>query len=138
MRFNTAVILRDYLLTILSPDLGTWANGAPAIWIGQPPANLAPATGIQCIIDPVPTSTPHPTSGGKIYQDNLWEVKMVNFPPRGAIVAGQTRQSLAKVARIIGRIPETRRPIYFAATADTAEQFKFQIFAPGFVDQLTK
>lgn len=122
--------IRAYLGDLLSEVLGTWKDGTPAIYVGNPPSRLAPATGCQCIIDAVPVGPTYNTSGNMRFLDRYWRCRLVN------IVPADSQQSLSTAANWLSRSPHVRGITHIPATSTTAEQISFEIYAPGFVSRL--
>jgi hypothetical protein len=118
--------IKAYLLSLLAPDLGTWKDGTPAIRVGTPPSHLAPATGPQLIIAPVANGTTHSTGDLKMI-DGYFEIRVVNM------VDGAPPNSLSEIARTLQRSRYIRNVMWFAASANTAEQITARFYAPGFV-----
>jgi hypothetical protein len=118
--------IKTYLLSILGPDLGTWKDGTPAIWIGTPPSHLAPATGSQLIIAPVANGSTYSTGDLKMV-DGYFDIRVVNM------VDGAPPNSLSEIARILQRSRHIRNVMWFAASTNTAEQITAKFHAPGFV-----
>lgn len=123
---NPAAV-RDYLASLLSECLGTWKDSTPAIWIGTPPSSLAPATGCQCIIQPVPSGGQFNVSNSSRFLDQYWDCRLVNIQPR------DSTQSLGTAARWLQRSPHVRSIVHIPSTPTTAEQITFRIYGPGFV-----
>lgn len=123
---NPAAV-RDHLLTLLSEVLGTWKDGSKAIWIGTPPSTLAPTSGCQCIIQPVPSGGVHNVSNDSRFLDQYWDCRLINIQPR------DSTQSLGTAARWLTRSPHVRSIVHIPATPTTAEQITFRIYGPGFV-----
>lgn len=120
-----ATELRSKIVQILGQDLGRFRGNILAISIGQPPASLGPATGIECLIEPLPNiSRSAQTSGGLTYLDQAWSVALTNFG----------EGSMAGIIRaLLSELPGARAGAYRAATRDAYEQYRFTVFCPGFV-----
>jgi hypothetical protein len=134
---TTATAVREYLLTLLDGHLGTWKDGSHALWVGEPPSHLAPATGCQCIIYPVPSGTAHNTSNDAKFLDHSWDCRLVNIVPR------DSQRSLSTVAQLLNRSAHVRSVVYipYSSSSDgkspmAAEQITFRIYSPGFVERL--
>jgi hypothetical protein len=126
---TSAAAARDYLKLLLIEVLGKWKDGTPAIWIGPPPSTLAPATGTQCIIQPVPIGPTYNVSRRSRFLDQAWDCRLVNIQPR------DSQQSLGLAANHLSRSPLVRSVVHIPATPTTAEQLTFRLYAPGFVEQ---
>jgi hypothetical protein len=122
---STAV--RDYLAILLYEVLGTWKDGTAAIWIGDPPSRLAPSTGCQCIIQPVPSGGAFNTSNDSRMLDQYWDCRLILIQPR------DSQQSLGTAARWLSRSPHVRSIVHIPSTPTTAEQITFRVYGPGFV-----
>lgn len=127
---TSAALVRDHIAAILTEVLGTWKDGTPAIWIGPPPARLAPATGCQCIIQPVPSGPAYNVSREARFLDQSWDCRLINIQPR------DSQSSLGMAANWLSRSPHVRSMVHVPATPTTAEQLTFRIYAPGFVGGL--
>lgn len=122
--------LKQNLELLLAPELGTFSDGQPAIWLGTVP-NTVKTTGLQCTIQPVKEGATTPMSNSQVYADYSWVVELINFAS-----AGDAKLAVAK-RKIESRFQQSRQPKYTPATDLTLEQCKFYFFAPEVFNPLS-
>ena len=92
----TPIQLRTELINLLVDVVGEYTNGVPSIWVygsvQNPPSR---STGLEVLINHIPSGDPRSSSSGLKYHPRLWELTLKNWvsSPNLSLAVGKIRKT---------------------------------------------
>ena len=110
------------LRSLLTPELGTYSNGALSIWAygsSNPPPSVS--NGLECLIRQVPLGYAKSSSAGQKYKVQEWEIYLKNYKKDLNM-----SKAIVKIEKAFSVIQVTHMPY----TSDAIEQARILIKDP--------
>lgn len=110
------------LRSLLTPELGTYSNGALSIWAygsSNPPPSAS--NGLECLIRQVPLGYAKSSSAGQKYKVQEWEIYLKNYKKDLNM-----SKAIVKIEKTFSVIQVTHMPY----TSDAIEQARILIKDP--------
>lgn len=123
-QFNDAAALRDYLLTLLSAELGEFDNGIPRIWVSPPHPPSANGKSLECIIQRQPSVEVRGSSGRQKKDLRRWVFSLVNY-------ADDTKlHDATEKIKASSLLVLAMTPAYTPPSSQNYESIRFEVFDP--------
>jgi hypothetical protein len=120
--------IRLRLIALIGSDLGVFSNGTAALWVGSPPPELSPVTGVQVTVDAVPETIDKVAmlGGGEAHIVYRWRVKIVDF-------GGLTSTRLQRISTRLMCCPDIEVVGEVTASTQVYGQLTLSIAHQGFI-----